>query len=233
MRFEDVSGFVFDIDGTLVHRTGPREVHAIPGAREVLDRGEPEGFMRLLAPCWETTAVKVLMVVLSLCAAEGVVRAAVTARLDWGPSPDTNAVGYVLYHGVAGTSYLNASDVGNQTSSTLTNLVPGISNFFYVTAYDADRVEGEPSNLIATNFPGAYPSPTIAALPAQRIDPNACVGPLSLSIGDSLFDAASIKLSAASSFAVGHTRSSSLNRLDSTRSANVAMMIAKMTTTIA
>ena len=29
---------MFDIDGTLVHRTGPEEVHAIPGAREVLDR---------------------------------------------------------------------------------------------------------------------------------------------------------------------------------------------------
>ena len=38
MRLEDVRGFVFDIDGTLVHRTGPEEVHAIPGAREVLDR---------------------------------------------------------------------------------------------------------------------------------------------------------------------------------------------------
>ena len=38
MPFEDVRGFVFDIDGTLVHRTGPGEVHAIPGAREVLDR---------------------------------------------------------------------------------------------------------------------------------------------------------------------------------------------------
>jgi NagD protein len=35
---EGVRGFVFDIDGTLVHRTGPEEVHAIPGAREVLDR---------------------------------------------------------------------------------------------------------------------------------------------------------------------------------------------------
>ena len=38
MRLDDVRGFVFDIDGTLVHRTGPEEVHAIPGAREVLDR---------------------------------------------------------------------------------------------------------------------------------------------------------------------------------------------------
>ena len=38
MPLEGVRGFVFDIDGTLVHRTGPEEVHAIPGARDVLDR---------------------------------------------------------------------------------------------------------------------------------------------------------------------------------------------------
>ena len=38
MRLDAVRGFIFDIDGTLVHRTGPEEVHAIPGARELLDR---------------------------------------------------------------------------------------------------------------------------------------------------------------------------------------------------
>ena len=38
MRLDDIRGFVFDVDGTLVHRAGPEEVHAIPGAREVLDR---------------------------------------------------------------------------------------------------------------------------------------------------------------------------------------------------
>jgi HAD superfamily hydrolase (TIGR01450 family) len=38
VRLDDSRGFVFDVDGTLVHRTGPEEVHAIPGAREVLDR---------------------------------------------------------------------------------------------------------------------------------------------------------------------------------------------------
>jgi HAD superfamily hydrolase (TIGR01450 family) len=38
VRLVDSRGFVFDVDGTLVHRTGPEEVHAIPGAREVLDR---------------------------------------------------------------------------------------------------------------------------------------------------------------------------------------------------
>lgn len=43
MPLEGVRGFVFDIDGTLVHRTGPGEVHAIPGAREVLDRVAASG----------------------------------------------------------------------------------------------------------------------------------------------------------------------------------------------
>ena len=38
MPLESVRAFVFDIDGTLVHRTGPETVHAIPGARDVLDR---------------------------------------------------------------------------------------------------------------------------------------------------------------------------------------------------
>jgi 5'-nucleotidase len=35
---DGIRGFVFDVDGTLAHRTGPEEVHAIPGALEVLDR---------------------------------------------------------------------------------------------------------------------------------------------------------------------------------------------------
>jgi len=38
VRLDRVRGFVFDIDGTLVHRTGPGAVHAIPGAVEVLER---------------------------------------------------------------------------------------------------------------------------------------------------------------------------------------------------
>lgn len=43
MRLDRVRGFVFDIDGTLVHRTGPGAVRAIPGAVEVLERIEASG----------------------------------------------------------------------------------------------------------------------------------------------------------------------------------------------
>ena len=43
MRLEDVRGFVFDVDGTLVHRSGPDTVEAIDGALEVLDRIRASG----------------------------------------------------------------------------------------------------------------------------------------------------------------------------------------------
>ena len=36
MQLEDVRGFVFDVDGTLVQRAGA-DVHALPGAKDVLD----------------------------------------------------------------------------------------------------------------------------------------------------------------------------------------------------
>jgi NagD protein len=42
VRLDDVSGFVFDVDGTLVHRDGD-EVRVQPGAREVLERIRASG----------------------------------------------------------------------------------------------------------------------------------------------------------------------------------------------
>jgi HAD superfamily hydrolase (TIGR01450 family) len=42
VRLDEVRGFVFDVDGTLVHRAGA-EVHLIPGARAVLDRIRASG----------------------------------------------------------------------------------------------------------------------------------------------------------------------------------------------
>ena len=42
MRLDGVRGFVFDVDGTLVHRDGD-EVHVQPGAREALERIRASG----------------------------------------------------------------------------------------------------------------------------------------------------------------------------------------------
>jgi HAD superfamily hydrolase (TIGR01450 family) len=42
VRLDDIRGFVFDVDGTLVHRAGD-VVHVQPGAREVLERIRSSG----------------------------------------------------------------------------------------------------------------------------------------------------------------------------------------------
>jgi NagD protein len=42
VRLDDVRGFVFDVDGTLVHREGDT-VHVVPGARELLERIRESG----------------------------------------------------------------------------------------------------------------------------------------------------------------------------------------------
>jgi HAD superfamily hydrolase (TIGR01450 family) len=42
VRLDDVRAFVFDVDGTLVHRAGD-EVRVIPGAREILERIHESG----------------------------------------------------------------------------------------------------------------------------------------------------------------------------------------------
>ncbi len=43
LRLDDVRGFVFDVDGTLVHRTPDGHAHAQPGALEVLERIRASG----------------------------------------------------------------------------------------------------------------------------------------------------------------------------------------------
>jgi 5'-nucleotidase len=43
LHLDDVRGFVFDVDGTLVHRTPDGHAHAQPGAVEVLDRIRASG----------------------------------------------------------------------------------------------------------------------------------------------------------------------------------------------
>ena len=111
------------------------------------------GFVKLLGRFVQRSNARLFRVFLALIASGSLVHP-LNVTLEWEPSTETNVVGYVLYQGVAGTGYIKATDVGNQTSATVTNLVCGITNFFCIAAYDADRIEGNPSNLIGTNCPG-------------------------------------------------------------------------------
>jgi hypothetical protein len=68
--------------------------------------------------------------------------------LEWESSPDPQVAGYALYYSLAGSFVTNRLDVGPATSATLNNLTAFSTYYFYVVAYDADRVESDPSNLV-------------------------------------------------------------------------------------
>ena len=140
-----------------------------------------------------------IRILLAPWASFSLVQAASNVTLEWEPSPDPGVVGYFQFSGIVGTSYVSFMDVGNQTKATLTNLFGGVTNFFFVTAYNANGSEGPPSDVIFTNLPGSYPAPTISTVPGQLIGQNTSTAPIALTIGDALFDGASLRLSGKSS----------------------------------
>jgi hypothetical protein len=74
--------------------------------------------------------------------------------LAWDASPDTNAVGYVLYYGTASGAYDFRLDVATNKTVTVANLTEGQTYFFVVTAYDSEGMESEPSNEVTFVVPG-------------------------------------------------------------------------------
>lgn len=72
---------------------------------------------------------------------------AASVGLGWKPSPSIGAAGYNIYYGVSG-SFTNRHDAGNVTSTTIGDLQPGNTYFFFATTYDARRNESGPSETI-------------------------------------------------------------------------------------
>ena len=102
-----------------------------------------------------------LCAILVLAASSSLAQAGQSISLAWDASPDANVVGYILYYGVLGGISTNSLDVANQPMATVSNLNAGTTEFFFVTAYNALRVESLPSNLITYTVPGANTAPTI------------------------------------------------------------------------
>ena len=85
----------------------------------------------------------------------------------WDPSPDTSVTGYILYYGNFSGNYSESINVGANTFVTVPNLVPGKTDFFVVTAYNAAGVQSAPSNqvLLLANFLTGGAGSAIAATP--------------------------------------------------------------------
>jgi len=81
-------------------------------------------------------------------------RADQSVSLVWDPSPGADVSGYILHFGGISGSYATNLDVGTNTTTFVTGLTEGTTNFFVVTAYNSQRIESEPSNEVSFVVPG-------------------------------------------------------------------------------
>src|SRR5689334_14218482 len=83
-----------------------------------------------------------------------------TVTLGWNASTSSGVTGYRLYRGTTSGSYNSMTNVGNVTQATVLGLVPGVTNYFTVTAYN-------------TNAESAYSAEIVYAAPATNARPPA------------------------------------------------------------
>jgi len=88
-----------------------------------------------------------LLIGLFLLPSPGLYAAQVT--LAWNAETDPSVVGYRVYYGTASGSYQTNNDVGNNTTSTVSNLQTGTTYYFAVTAYNSTGVESGYSNEVS------------------------------------------------------------------------------------
>jgi len=107
--------------------------------------------------------------IILVCSAFAIEAAVVT--LAWDVSSSPNIAGYRLYSGTTSGVYSQTIEVGNATSTLVSNLVTGKTYFFVVTAYNAMGVESAPSNEVSYLVPSptATPTPTPTPTPTRTL----------------------------------------------------------------
>jgi len=103
--------------------------------------------------------------IILVCSAFEVEAAGVT--LAWDPASSPNIAGYRLHSGTTSGVYSQTIELGNATSTLVSNLVTGKTYFFVVTAYNTMGVESAHSNEVSylAPSPSATPTPTPSATP--------------------------------------------------------------------
>ena len=74
--------------------------------------------------------------------------------LAWNRNADLRVTGYRLYYGTASYSYTHIVDVGNTTTTIVSDLLLGETYFFAVTAYDNAGNESGFSSEVSYTVPG-------------------------------------------------------------------------------
>ena len=94
---------------------------------------------RISQPLYLILASFFLLIGLFLFPSQGLYAAQVT--LAWDAETGSSVVGYKVYYGTASRSYQFNIDVGNNTTSAVSNLQTGTTYYFAVTAYNTTGEE--------------------------------------------------------------------------------------------
>jgi len=77
----------------------------------------------------------------------------VDVTLAWDPNTEPDLAGYNFYWAYTSRDYAFSTDVGNFTEYTVTDLIPGITYYFAVTAYDTEGLESDYSDEVVYTIP--------------------------------------------------------------------------------
>ena len=72
-----------------------------------------------------------------------------SATLQWAANSESDLAGYKVYQGNTAGSYGPAIDAGNTTNYIASNLQPGLTYYYAVTAYDISGNESPPSDEVS------------------------------------------------------------------------------------
>jgi hypothetical protein len=106
--------------------------------------------------------LSLLWVLLSFGRAVPTAAASPLLPLDWDPCPDPSVTGYLLCYGVASCQYTNQVDVGNVTNALVAGLIPNVTYYFVVIAYDGFGNQSSPSNEIQASTGSLGETPTLS-----------------------------------------------------------------------
>jgi hypothetical protein len=98
-----------------------------------------------MTPRWTPLLVWIFVTVVTAVQME----AAPTLTLAWDRNLDSNIGGYRLYIGTTSTVYTQVIDIGNATTTVISNLVAGKTYFFAVTDYNKGGQESGYSNEVS------------------------------------------------------------------------------------
>jgi hypothetical protein len=85
--------------------------------------------------------------------------------LDWSSSSSSTAAGYFVYYGTTSGIYPYRINVGNATSVTISNLVPGTTYYLAATTYDSSGDQSSFSGEVNFTVPVSMPEIPLTMLP--------------------------------------------------------------------